>query len=440
MSLLDSPQALALLEDAVVPVDMVTSMGAHLTDFLHRYLPVFYREEQRELAAVVVAGKLSGLQRKTTEPIAVQAGLHRKPLQNFVGAGKWDDEAVMAEMRLHVAEELADPAGVLICDGSGFVKKGTASCGVARQWCGRQGKIDNCQVGVFLGYGGRDGHAPLDRRLYLTQEWAADSVRRRQCHVPEDVVFQEKWRIALDQIARCRELPHAWVTADDEFGRVTAFRQQLRRWGERYVLDVPANTLVRELTADGRPGRFERVDAWARRQPSSRWRKVRLRAGEKEELVVWALTALVQTKDEEGRTGRAERVLVERPVDREGDTTYALSNGPSAVPLSELVRVKGERYRAEQVLQEGKGEVGLAHYEVRSWVGWHHHVTLSLLALWFLSLERKCWGEKGAGVNGAASAAHHDLLARTRPRRGPDRGGDQPRGAAQRRSPYLPLA
>jgi SRSO17 transposase len=430
MSLLNTPQARALLEEAVVPKEVVSSLSGHLSDFLKRYLPRFYRKEHRELAVVVVEGKLSGLQRKTCEPIATQANLHRKPVQNFVGAGKWNDEAVMVEIRQHVAEELADPTGALICDGSSFVKKGNDSCGVARQWCGRLGKIDNCQVGVFLSYAGRDGHAPLDRRLYLPEDWADDAVRRRLCHVPEDVVFQEKWRIALDQIERCRELPHAWVLGDDEFGRVTAFRQQLRRWHERYLLDVPANTLVRELTGEGRPGRFERVEQWAQRQPASRWRKVRQRAGEKQELVVWALTALVQTKDEDSRVGRAERVLVVRPVDREGDTSYALSNAAAEVPLTELVRAKSERYRTEQVFQEGKGEVGLGHYEVRSWVGWHHHMTLSILALWFLSLQRKLWGEKGTGVNRATTAANHDAFARTRARRGPDRGRNQPCNAA----------
>jgi SRSO17 transposase len=430
MWLLDSPQARALLEDAVVPKQLVTSLKGHLGDFLDRYLPLFYREEQRELAVVVVEGKLSGLDRKTCEPIATQAHLHRKPLQNFVGAGKWDDEAVLTELRQHVAEALADPQGALICDGSSFVKKGTQSCGVARQWCGRLGKIENCQVGVFLGYAGRDGHAPLDRRLYLPEDWAADAARRQRCHVPEEVVFQEKWRLALDQVDRCRALAHGWVLADDEFGRVTAFRQQLRRWHERYLVDVPANTLVRELTGEGRPGPFERVEEWARRQPSSRWQKVRQRAGEKQELVVRALTALVQTKEEDGHAGRAERVLVVRPVDREGDTTYALSNAGADVSLGELVRAKGERHRVEQVFQEGKGEVGLGHYEVRSWVGWHHHMTLSILAMWFLSLERKQWGEKRTGADGAAVAKDPDALVRTRPRRGPDRGRNQSRGAA----------
>jgi SRSO17 transposase len=198
MSLLDRPQAQALLADAVVSPAAVRGCQEHLTQFLQRYLPLFYRREQRELATVVIRGRLSGLERKTSEPIAHQAGRHRKPVQHFVGAGAWDDEAVMAELRRHVAEELGDPKAVLVVDSSGFPKKGQASCGVARQWCGRLGKVDNCQVGVFLGYAAPGGHAPLDRRLYLTEDWAADRKGRRRTQVPKEVVFREKWRIALD--------------------------------------------------------------------------------------------------------------------------------------------------------------------------------------------------------------------------------------------------
>src|SRR3954447_22865269 len=152
MSLLDRPQAKALLADATVRPEDVQACHDHLTDFLKRYLPLFYRRELRELATLVIQARLSGLEPKTSEPIAHQACRHRKPVQHFVGAGAWDDEAVMAELRHHVAEELGDPAGVLVLDSSGFPKKGTASCGVARQWCGRLGKRDNCQVGVFLSY------------------------------------------------------------------------------------------------------------------------------------------------------------------------------------------------------------------------------------------------------------------------------------------------
>src|SRR5437588_850678 len=150
----------------------------------------------------------------------------------------------------------------------------TVTAAAVRHWCGRLGKVDNCQVGVFLAYAAKGGHGPLDRRLYLTEDWAGDRKRRQQTHVPKEVVFAEKWRIALDLLDRSGpQVPHGWVTGDDEFGRVTEFRAQLRHRHERYVLDVPANTLVRELTpwSGGRKPSFERAQTWAARQPAGRW-------------------------------------------------------------------------------------------------------------------------------------------------------------------------
>src|SRR5438552_13903147 len=230
MSLLEHPQAQALLDDAEVSAADVRSCRQRLQRFLQRYLPQFYREEQRELAAVVIQGRLSKLERKTSEPIAYQAGRQRKPVQHFVGAGCWDDEAVMAALRRHVAEQVGDPDAVLVLDPSGFPKKGTASCGVARQWCGRLGKVDNCQVGVFLAYVSARGYAPLDRQLYLPKDWAAHKKRRQQCHVPAGVTFQETWRIGLALIERSgTDLPFGWVTGDDEFGRASALRAELRQ-------------------------------------------------------------------------------------------------------------------------------------------------------------------------------------------------------------------
>lgn len=326
-------------------------------------------------------------------------------MQKFVGAGKWRDHAVLGELRRHVDEVWGDDQAVLIFDGSAFAKKGDDSCGVGRQWCGRLGKIDNCQVGVFTAYASCYGQTLVDAQLYLPEDWVTDAERRQQCHVPDDVTFQEKWRLALTQWHRCRTLPHAWVTADDEFGRVTEFRQTLRRGGERYVVDVPCNTLIRDLEGPrevGPTGRrrlppFEQAQAWAARQPASAWQKLTVRAGEKGWLVVRALTRLVQTKDEQGRVGRVERLLVVRPVDHAADKTYALSNALAEASLAELVGVKSQRPRIEQALGEGKGEVGLSHYEVRSWVGWHHHMTLSLLALWFLNLEKTIVEKKHRG-------------------------------------------
>ncbi|MBV8677759.1 MAG: IS701 family transposase [Planctomycetaceae bacterium] len=238
MSLLDHPEAQALLADATVTPDQVRGCQDRLTAFLERYLPCFYRVEQRTNAALVIRGLLSGLQRKTCEPIAVEAGVHRKPVQFFVGAGKWDDEDVMAELRRDVREALGNEQAILVLDPSAFPKSGTESCGVARQGCGRLGKQDNCQLGVFLIYATPGGYAPLDRRLYLPKEWATDPDRRKKTHVPADVTFQEAWRLAVDLLERCRkDLPHAWVTGDDELGRPAEFRGWLRRHGERYILD-----------------------------------------------------------------------------------------------------------------------------------------------------------------------------------------------------------
>lgn len=446
MSLLDDPLAQALLADAEISAVQVAGSRRCLETFVRRYLPRFYRVEQHELARVVLQGKLSNLERKTSEPIAYQAGLQRKPVQHFVGAGCWDDESVMVELRQHVAEALADPDAVLVLDPSAFPKSGSDSCGVDRQWCGRLGKIDNCQIGVFLGYVSSAGQALVDRKLYLTKEWAEDPRRRKKTHVPASVQFQESWRIGLDLIERTGpDLPFAWVAGDDEFGRCTALRAELRRRGRQYVLDVPCNTLIRDLveipTENHRRPPWRRVDAWAQAQPQSRWRKLHLGAGSKGPKVVRALEAWVQTKDEDGRVGRRERLVVIRTVNAEPQCWYTLSHAATEIPLATVVQVHGRRHGAEELFRAGKGEVGLGHYEVRSWVGWHHHMTLSLLALWFLQLERNRLGGENPGADGATDAGslRPFAIAAAAERRS-DRGGSQHRAAPERRGAHLPLA
>lgn len=443
ISLLDRPEARRLLDDAELHWATVRGCQEHLTPFVQRYLPFFYRAEQREHARVVIEGKLSGLERKTSEPIARRVGQERKPIQIFVGQGAWDDEAVTGELRRHVGEEIGEPDGILVIDGSGFAKKGEHSCGVARQWCGRLGKVENCQVGVFLAYATAGGHALVDRQLYLPKAWADDAARRAECHVPQEVVFQEKWRIAQQLIERSGgDLPHRWVVADDEFGRVSAWRAWLRLQHKRYVLDVPSNTLVREIgvrRADGLRPKFETAQAWAARQPTRRWKTLTIRAGEKGPLRVQALECLAQTKDEGGHVGTVERLLVTRTLDAKPVQYYALSNAKQ-VPLRTLVHVGSERHRIEEALQEGKGEVGLAHYEVRSWVGWHHHMTLSFLALWFLVLEKRRVGEKNSGHDDSPSAADlHEAAATAATRAQRHCGRDHQRLAAHRGGAHLPL-
>src|SRR5947209_13567250 len=177
-TILEHPDAQALLDQTDVAPATVRACPRHLTAFVQRYLPFFYRDEQRRHADTVLRGKLTGLHRKTTEPIANQARQKRRPLQHFVGAGRWHDHAVRAELRCHVREELADPDAVLVMDNHGVPKKGDDSCGVGRQWCGHLGKLDNCQVGYVLAYAAPRGRALVDARLYLPAERAADPTHR----------------------------------------------------------------------------------------------------------------------------------------------------------------------------------------------------------------------------------------------------------------------
>lgn len=408
-SLLEHPTAQRLLADAEVSADDLRGCGLHLEVFLRRYLPCFYRVEQHDLARVVLSGKLSPLTRKTSEPVAALAGRPRKPVQHFVGAGAWDDEAVAKELRRHVARERPDPDAVLVIDPSAFPKSGDCSCGVARQWCGRLGKVENCQVGVFAAHVSDRGPVLVDRQLYLPEDWADDQKRRRLTYVPDGVAFRETWRIGLELVRRCRaELTFGWVAGDDEFGRCAAFRAALRLERLRYALDVPSNTQMRDLSerpAEGcRRPPWRRVDEWAAAQPASRWRKVALPAGSKGPRVVRAIETWAQTRDEGGGPGGVERVIVIRTVDRQADSWYVLSNARRDVSLAVVVGRQRCRHGVEEALGLGKGEVGLGHYEVRSWVGWHHHMTLTLLAAWFLALERDRLGEKNPGVDGAPGA------------------------------------
>ena len=440
MDILDHPDAQPLLQDAELSPTVVRSCAGRLEEFAARYLPHFYRQEQREHAVTVLRGKLTGLQRKTTEPIATQAGQQRRPLQLFVGAGGWDDHAVREELRRHVGEELGHADAAFVLDNSAFAKKGEESCGVARQWCGRLGKIDNCQVGVFLAYVAPGGKALLDARLYLPQDWAIDADRREKTHVPSAVTFAEKWRLGLALLdAAHADLPGRWVVGDDDFGRCSELRAALRLRRLRYVLDVPCNTLVRDpaqrRSATGEGGRprlpeFERVDRWVARQPGGRWRTVKVRDGAKGPMRVKVLLATVQTKEEDGRVGGRERLAVLRTCESKPRTWYTLSNAREE-RRAVLARVHGQRHQIEELLEEGNGEVGLSHYEVRSWVGWHHHLTLSLLALWFLQVERlRLGGKNPGGDSGPGAGDLHRTAAGPAAERRAHRRRGQPRAAA----------
>jgi SRSO17 transposase len=379
--------------ESVGASDVASCIGS-LERFLERYRPLMSRSEQRTHMGVYLEGLLSSLERKSVEPIATMHGLYRRPLQHYIGAGLWSDRAVRNEMRAQLVEELGDPDGVFVLDGSGFHKQGVDSVGVARQWCGRLGKIDNCQIGVFLAYSTPKGHALIDAQLYLPEDWADDQARREATYVPAEVQFQTSWQISDALIASAApHVPHAWIVGDDEFGRPSEFRDRLADRGERYLLEVPCNTLVRRPNHwAGRRKTWKQVHLRQEELASQRWTRIRLRDGEKGPLEVRAFCTRVETR-RDGGPPREETLFVMQTLTG-NRTWYFLANADVRLDPTKLAAVAAHRHRIEQVFEAAKGEVGLAQYEVRSWVGWNHHVTLSMLALAFLTLERRRLGKK----------------------------------------------
>ncbi len=362
-----------------------------LGTFMKPFTKLFARREQSEHARTYVAGRLRPLPRRTIEPIATANDQQRRPLQKFVGAAPWDDEAVMREMRGQVTREIGSPNGVLIMDSSGFQKKGTKSVGVNRQYLGRLGKQENCQVGEFVAYAANGSSILVDRRLYLPRDWAEDADRRTECYVPPEIEFRTGSQLAVEMILKnCRELPHRWVVGDDTYGRCKETRDALNRAKEQYLLEVPANTQIELVGRDGkRSGKFLSVSAWEAEQRRRMWRKFRVRDGEKGPIKALAIRTLVYTKRDPPKKGRVEMLCVVKRLGNDAKTWYYLSGTTRGVSLREMVRAASCRHAVEESLELGKGEAGLAEYEVRSWIGWHHHMTLSILALWFTVLEHR---------------------------------------------------
>lgn len=395
-----------IIVNVEVRPSQIASSVSGLGYFLRRYTRHLHRVELREDARMYVQGRLSDLDRKTAEPIARFHGVNRFRIQEFVGRHQWDDEAIREELRRSVVEEIGDPDGVLVLDPSGFPKKGTESVGVKRQWCGRLGKVENCQLGVFIGYVGLGSAMLVDAQLFLPREWAWNPERRKKCHVTKDVRFRTTAALAAERLkVLSPSLPHAWVVGDDEFGRPAWFRRRLARQGERYILEVPANTRIRPLAGRLQKGRrkrpFRHALDWAKARPASAWTRVRIADGEKGPLEVDAISIAVQAKLRT-RVGPRERLLVTRSCGTTPEWKCWLSNAEDSVPTETLARVAAQRHRIEECFERGKGEAGLAHYEVRSWVGWHHHMTMSLLALWYLTRHQRRLGEKNPRTDGPA--------------------------------------
>lgn len=369
--------------------DDIADIQKRLGEFLEPYREIFTRQEQAFHAAVYIQGRTERLTRRTIEPIAVEHDLKRRPLQHFIGAGKWEDELVRAEMAKRIGAELGKANGVLILDGSGFPKAGAESAGTQRQWCGRLGKEEQCQVGEFLAYAASGSVTLVDCELYLPKSWTEDKARREKCHVPEHLKFQTGWQLAATMVERRgAAIPHRWVVGDENYGRPTELRDLFHLQEEQYLLEVPCDAKIRLV----RGGDWTHADEWAETLPRGAWSTFTVRDGEKGPVIVRAVKARVYTPRAKGKGPERPEVLLVVKNDRDSKSwTYLGTDGRST--LGELVRVGSCRHGIEQSLEMAKGDVGLDEYEVRSWLGWHHHMTLSMMALWFLVLEQR-WLKK----------------------------------------------
>jgi SRSO17 transposase len=312
-------------------------------------------------------------------------------MQRLLATADWDPDLVRDDLRAYVVEYLGDPAAVLVVDETGFLKKGTTSVGVQRQYSGTAGKVDNCQIGVFLAYASGTGRAFIDRELYLPRSWTDDPARCRAAHVPSEVGFRTKPQLARVMLERAldAEVPASWVTADEVYGGDPALRRFLEERGISYVLAVkgtePLGTATRESATAAQ---------LAASLPAEQWVAASAGHGAKgRRLYNWARIQLAAPAG----SGAARWLLVRRSR-RDGELAFYACFGPAETSLLGLVRVAGTRWAVEEGFQQAKNEVGLDHYEVRRWPGWYRHITLALLAHAFLVVTRtKATGGRAKG-------------------------------------------
>ena len=395
-----------LLAGCEVKDEVFEGVRDKLRDFVEPFAELMYRAELKNHVREYVEGLLSDLDSKNAESIAYLHGLDRKTIQRFIGESKWDHEPLLDELARQVGEQIGEEDGVIIFDPSAHGKKGEDSVGVGRQWSGRAGRRTNCQVGIYMAYASRKEHALIDERLFLTEKWAKDKKRRRKCGVPEDVQHKTRQDLAVDMLStRGKLVPHGWVTGDDEMGHPSRFRRDLVAMGERYLMAVPSNMLIRDLEGRSPKGRgrrgqkkvrqFQPMREWVKHRAAAEWTKIKVRDGDKGPIVVECMTRRVRAKNERRTPGHIELMFIMR--ERMGDQMvceFYLSNAAPDTSLEELARVAKIEHRVEECFQRAKSEVGMSDYETRTWRGWHHHQALVFMALWFLTVHATR-GKKG---------------------------------------------
>jgi SRSO17 transposase len=346
--------------------------------------PRFRRGAAHRHAVAYVRGLLSDVERKNGWQLAEQGGYaHPRTIQRVLDRSRWDADAVRDDLRAYIVEHLGDPDGVLVVDETGFLKKGTHSCGVARQYSGTAGRIENCQIGVFVGYTSPKGRAGLDRALYLPREWAEDAERRAAAGVPDTATFRTKPQLAIGMIERALDasVPARWVVADEVYGSDSKFRRALEERDQAYVVAVKSNEKPSTWPPYGPPAQVA-VAALGAGLDASAWQRLSCGEGAQgERLYDWAYLPLRPALYE----GWVHGVLFRRSLSQSDEVAYYLVYAPEGTPLAEIVRAAGSRWAIEDVFKLAKGQVGLDQYEVRSWAGWYRHSTLTLLALALLA-------------------------------------------------------
>jgi SRSO17 transposase len=336
-------------------------------------------------------------------------------LQNFISDSPWDVKPVIDQLQKELIKLIADKKdGSLHIDESGFKKSGKNSVGVKRQYCGRLGKVDNCQVGVYLGYTNGKHRTLIDERLYLPKDWADDPDRRRKCGVPEDVIFKTKAELGLEMIldAKDRGVPFGWIGMDCFYGEQPWLLDKIDNGGMIYIADIPYDTRAwltlpkteipkkkgkrgrnptRERIASGEPDPIQ-VQSIADQLDPSEYHRVLLRDTERKEL--WCRMACLRVYPVKDELPGKETWLIIRKDEGENYTKYQLSNAPANTSIERLGQMSCSRYWIERALQDAKGNANMADYQVRGWTGWHHHMVMVMLAMLFILELQIEWGEK----------------------------------------------
>lgn len=380
----------------MVPMQQEVTGWAEGLERLHaRLVPHFARTEPRQRVRAYVEGMLGGADRRNGWHLAEAAG-ESTPygMQRLVASAAWDADRVRDELRQYVVESLGDPGAVLVLDETGFLKKGAKSAGVARQYSGTAGRIENCQIGVFLAYAAPEGVALIDRELYLPKAWTEDRERCREAGIPDDIRFATKPALARRMLERAfeAEVPHAWIVADEVYGQDRRLRLWLEQIEQPFVLAVTSQE--KPWSWGERGPQQVRVDRLAAALPEAAWRRLSAGSGSKgERLYEWADVMLWRWQTPEG----VHRLLVRRSLEDPADRAYYVVFAPQGATLEELVRVAGRRWTIEIAFEAAKQEVGLDQYEVRKWGAWYRFITLALFAHAFLSVQR-AGAEKGGAM------------------------------------------